>query len=725
MSTYRLAFTSCMDASDRPSQPIWKEIADAKPDILLLLGDQIYMDWGIDLGLPNAKRKFLRDAQAGAADFAAEMYERYADQWAVREFREAMQQIRAGGGQVLLTWDDHDFAWNNACGDEWPGGSADDNESVVPQTLKDISIALFRQFEDVVTKGSAAAAYPPMPALQGAGQDLGVRAVSLGPWPVVVLDERSHRQPFASGGASLLGNAAWDELGQHIRSGSGLLIVAGSSPLKHDYGFGEQGWWVPPQRKTPDAPPRSYADYRRLLDEAADRARPLLYLAGDIHRNAYGGAVETDVDDAPTTSVVQVLSSGAARSRPIVGDFPPSWALLEIEATDPDNCTIQLAFHANGALTAEPRRLEVRNGRWTAELPVGECARVLSRTDRLSRLVSAMPGAGSLTMLCSRRPNRDAPASGSVDLSGLDALYLDDVDRNEAAIGRDGLRLRPEPVVMMIDAPRATLVRGAADDDAIYAKLAKAFAVADPAKGVALFIHGFNKSFSDAALEANLLRRRFGIEPILYSWPSGDASGPFATYGAWVKANRLIDALTNELGAALLLFANQAKVCPQVPAIIVARSLGVEALKTAIDVGVAGNWTDLKSVRRVILSAPTCLAHRHHRWLEKLPTPAIVTVNTADDVLAHGDLIGGADRRAPAPHQIRLLGRTPLAGIEPAANAIYLDMTAVTGVDVAHDYWLPRLGSEVVRVNDHLMGAGPVTATSLRDLRVPGLKVLS
>ena len=45
----KLAFTSCMDAVRVPDQPIWDQIRAEQPDVLLLLGDQIYMDWG-DLG---------------------------------------------------------------------------------------------------------------------------------------------------------------------------------------------------------------------------------------------------------------------------------------------------------------------------------------------------------------------------------------------------------------------------------------------------------------------------------------------------------------------------------------------------------------------------------------------------------------------------------------------------------------------------------------------------
>jgi len=40
-----IVFTSCMDARRMPVQPVWRAIADENPDVLALLGDQIYMDW--------------------------------------------------------------------------------------------------------------------------------------------------------------------------------------------------------------------------------------------------------------------------------------------------------------------------------------------------------------------------------------------------------------------------------------------------------------------------------------------------------------------------------------------------------------------------------------------------------------------------------------------------------------------------------------------------------
>jgi phosphodiesterase/alkaline phosphatase D-like protein len=113
----KIAFASCMDAYRVPQQPVWDEINRRQPDVLLLLGDQIYMDWG-DLGESNWKKAWDKDATKTLANFAEEMHARYKRQWEVDSFRTLIADMvaRKGSASVQLTWDDHDFAWNNRDG---------------------------------------------------------------------------------------------------------------------------------------------------------------------------------------------------------------------------------------------------------------------------------------------------------------------------------------------------------------------------------------------------------------------------------------------------------------------------------------------------------------------------------------------------------------------------------------------------------------------------------
>lgn len=114
----KMVFTSCMNAEQDSLQEVWNQIAEEVPDVLMLLGDQIYMDWG-DLGASKWLRKLRPELAAGQMgglkSFAADMHQRYAAQWAVPAFRALLAAFTGRGpDRLLVIWDDHDFAWNNS-----------------------------------------------------------------------------------------------------------------------------------------------------------------------------------------------------------------------------------------------------------------------------------------------------------------------------------------------------------------------------------------------------------------------------------------------------------------------------------------------------------------------------------------------------------------------------------------------------------------------------------
>ncbi len=94
----RVVFGSCAD-QNKPC-PTWDRMAEAKPDLTLLLGDNIYAD------LEGSK---LLTAGAGPAKIA-QCYEQLA---AVPGF----QKLKAAA-PLLAIWDDHDYGKNDA-GAEW------------------------------------------------------------------------------------------------------------------------------------------------------------------------------------------------------------------------------------------------------------------------------------------------------------------------------------------------------------------------------------------------------------------------------------------------------------------------------------------------------------------------------------------------------------------------------------------------------------------------------
>lgn len=92
----RIVFGSCAD-QNKPC-PIWGKVADAKPDLLVLLGDNIYAD------IENGKLKPSDPAKMAAC---------YAELAAVPAFK----SLRATT-YMMATWDDHDYG-NNDAGEEW------------------------------------------------------------------------------------------------------------------------------------------------------------------------------------------------------------------------------------------------------------------------------------------------------------------------------------------------------------------------------------------------------------------------------------------------------------------------------------------------------------------------------------------------------------------------------------------------------------------------------
>ncbi|WP_426306035.1 hypothetical protein ACN9MJ_01720 [Acidovorax facilis] len=155
----KIVFTSCMDAERVADQVIWKRIAQEHPDVLMLLGDQIYMDWGVGLATAFWPALIAAQPEQGLEAYARDMHRRYALQWGVAAFRELICGFagRADKGQLLLTWDDHDFAWNNSLGVVGEGPAY---QHGVPARVKAVSRRLFAQFAIQLREASAHDRYP-------------------------------------------------------------------------------------------------------------------------------------------------------------------------------------------------------------------------------------------------------------------------------------------------------------------------------------------------------------------------------------------------------------------------------------------------------------------------------------------------------------------------------------------------------------------------------------
>lgn len=252
----KIAFTSCMRIETFPQQAVWKLIAKEQPDYLFLLGDQIYMDFFPDLGEP---------ANWNDSQFQAVMLSKYQAQWAEPNFKALfshLNQRRGNGGGVFGTWDDHDFAWNNACGAE------------VPATKQAISRKLFTEF--MQCNPDPDKLYYSI-LLKHNNKVIGT---------AIFLDTRSYREKPGDD-RDLLGEKQFQFLQQEINHPYPLTLLCAGTPMRAT----GNGWM------------RYRRDYERFRKIVGDRRA--LFLSGDIHENAF-------LPPSSQTNLYEIIASGAA-----------------------------------------------------------------------------------------------------------------------------------------------------------------------------------------------------------------------------------------------------------------------------------------------------------------------------------------------------------------------------------------------------------------------------
>jgi len=284
-----IAFASCISAATDPIQWVWRHVASHRPDWLILGGDNIYMDlW------PNMYQSKWWDS----ARFADEMWNRYAQQLAVRNFRALVATIPAD--QVLGVWDDHDFAWNDCFGTDPDFG--------MPEKRK-IAAQLFQRFFEVLNQRPLPTALPEIGPLNLADPSFAYRdvyrATTIGPLRVLLCDGRTYREDVASRGptASLLGTVQEAWLFNELSKPGPFLLVTGSTMTNGS----DQSWDV-------------HCDFFDKRFRPAVAGKTILFLAGDVHENR----LPPRVRDWP----IEIVSSAAAGI-----PFKRNFAIIDVSDT--------------------------------------------------------------------------------------------------------------------------------------------------------------------------------------------------------------------------------------------------------------------------------------------------------------------------------------------------------------------------------------------------------
>ena len=742
----KIAFASCMDAIRVPEQPVWTKIQAEQPDVLMLLGDQIYMDWG-DLGESNWKQAILRGGNSGTEAlnaYAIEMHSRYAMQWGVESFRNLIRNFIAtkGANNLLVTWDDHDFAWNNSLGGVLAADVATTTHAV-PENVKAISKRLFEQFTAHLKNTPTTEQYPAIPANLDSVPfpPNGVEAfgsLNTAPYAIeyALLDTRWYRQARSTSSRMLGADAANGQM-SHLKellhsSKKGLLIIAAGCPLKYKYRFSQQSW---AGYDKPD-----YSEFAELLDLVNASNRPVLFLTGDVHRNVWSGPIRKTL--AATTKLIQIISSGAAIDNIGPKKFLPSYGVLEIGRTaGTDSVNVRLMSlmgpssannwqqNPSGAtnLTFNADTLSQATGWSTTTTSIdGEDAAALPFID--SQLDDLAP----FPIFVRRKPSatlQNTPLTCPVEA----------MDDFENAFGAQTAPLTmPQACLVqasnadpadLTSSARLTLtykagtLNGTGDETeaTIKALIRDAFERARNSGGtissVTLFVHGTGKTIPDVIDQCYALRRLFNTEPVAFAWQAGKGGGGLAAYfGAFnTYANAKGTAL--DLNVFIKQFNEIAGQYPELAAIVLCRSIAatmfVEGLAT-IGLNTTDRAAVFSNINRIILSAPYASIDQFRNCTkdQECELPIVVTINENDQTLQFAKWIAGTHG---------WLGKD--LNYPKTRKCYGVQFLHFASVGPMHDYFFPKLSNAQRELNKKLFSKTAIDPTSVAGVtRSPGFQ---
>jgi phosphodiesterase/alkaline phosphatase D-like protein len=284
MSKVKIAFTSCVNHNKFPEQPQWRDIANQKPDYLFLLGDNIYMDY---FQLFFNKEKLGKPSKYEKDVFEKIMAEKYRKQWSEPNFSALVAEME---GRVFGTWDDHDFGWNNAWGNE------------VKPEIKEISRRLFHENMKCSTN---------LPEIYYHVDIEHARAI--------FLDNRFYADAPKTPGAKMLGDKQFEFLKEKLNHDKKYTIICAGLTLT----YGGDNW-------------AEFTDeYNRFCD-LVEGKKNVLFLAGDIHKNKFAPP-SAPGRFRPRRPCYEIVSSGLALhylGLPFKFDEIHNWGMLELDENE-------------------------------------------------------------------------------------------------------------------------------------------------------------------------------------------------------------------------------------------------------------------------------------------------------------------------------------------------------------------------------------------------------
>lgn len=189
----RIAFGSCSNQND--SQLLWKDVIQQSPDLWIWGGDNVYADWGKSESVERAYRK-----QNSHPDYI----------------------LLKSTTPIIGTWDDHDYAWDNADGD---------------LGFKETSQKLHLDFMDVPEDSPRRKQEGIYTSFNIGEDDKKIK--------IIILDNRYFKGIETD--APMLGNKQWEWLEREFRESTANLhfIVTGLSIFSPTIPYSEEWWHYP------------------------------------------------------------------------------------------------------------------------------------------------------------------------------------------------------------------------------------------------------------------------------------------------------------------------------------------------------------------------------------------------------------------------------------------------------------------------------------------------
>lgn len=264
----RIAFGSC--ANEHRPQPIWEAINEAKPQLFVFMGDNVYAD-----SADPAKLKASYDLLAAMPEFA--------------KLRESTP--------IIATWDDHDYGRNDV-GAEWEGKDAS----------KDAFMEFFKTPQDSPLRKRGGVYDAKLFGPEGKSVQVILLDTRWFRGPLRKMNDDELKEARAKAGkkvgrylpdtesdSTMLGEEQWEWLAAELKKPAELrLLISSIQAIPDDHGWEKWGN-LPRERK-------------KLLDVIRDNATNVIILSGDRHF-AEISMLPPETDGSPFYPVYEVTSS--------------------------------------------------------------------------------------------------------------------------------------------------------------------------------------------------------------------------------------------------------------------------------------------------------------------------------------------------------------------------------------------------------------------------------